>query len=237
MPISLLLALALFCAQTGSPQETTPPDPSIGVDPDVPADEDEDQTVLPQEIEEDENAELVIVLSRETNENMFGGENSVGQQVLIDGRSFTITGVLDHWAPTPIFYDVNNGAFDDPEDVYIPFSLTEPLKLDSAGNTNCWKDEPVESFDQFMASECIWIQYWVQLDDALGLEARTELHISPCQRLEGAADLVLLCFGEGNDADRVIADAGTALRPGLIREPARRECAAQGYDHFPIPYA
>ncbi len=119
----------------------------------------------------DDNAEQVIVLSRETNENMFGGEDSVGQQVRIDGRYYTVTGVLNTWAPTPKFYDVNNGAFDDPEDAYMPFSLTLPLELDSAGNTNCWKDELLDSFDQFMASECVWIQYWVQLDSAAQKDA------------------------------------------------------------------
>ncbi|MEL7448713.1 MAG: ABC transporter permease [Pseudomonadota bacterium] len=111
-------------------------------------------------------AEQVVVLSRRTNDEAFGGENSVGQRVRLDGRDFTVVGVLDEWDPAPKFYDVNNGPFDESEDAYIPFTLTVPLELDSAGNTNCWKDEELDSFEKFMNGECIWIQYWVQLDDS-----------------------------------------------------------------------
>lgn len=111
-------------------------------------------------------AEQVVVLSRKTNDEAFGGENSVGERVRLDGLDYLVVGVLDEWRPIPKYYDPNNGAFDDPEDAYIPFALTMPLQIDSAGNTRCWKDEPLDSFEQFMAGECIWIQYWVELDNA-----------------------------------------------------------------------
>ncbi len=111
----------------------------------------------------DESAQLVVVLSKETNEKSFGGGDSVGRMLELDGRQFKIVGVLDEWSPTPKFYDLNNGAFDDPEEVYAPVALTRELELDSHGNINCWKDEPIDSFQQFLDSECVWWQFWAEL--------------------------------------------------------------------------
>jgi putative ABC transport system permease protein len=114
----------------------------------------------------DENAEQVVVLNKETNDKVFGGRNSVGETITLSERKFKVAGVIDDWHPTPLYYDVNNGAFDDSEEIFVPFTLTAPLQLDSAGNTNCWKPEKIDSFDAFLNSECVWIQYWVQLDSA-----------------------------------------------------------------------
>jgi putative ABC transport system permease protein len=44
---------------------------------------------------------MVIVLSKETNDKAFGGANSVGRTLRLDGRDFKIIGVLDEWRPTP----------------------------------------------------------------------------------------------------------------------------------------
>ena len=49
----------------------------------------------------DETREQVVVLSRELNEKLFGGENSVGRQLMLNDESFRITGVLDTWNPVP----------------------------------------------------------------------------------------------------------------------------------------
>lgn len=116
--------------------------------------------------EADEAARPVIVLSKATNEDLFGGENSVGRNLRVGERYFEIAGVLDDWEPTPKVYDVNNGPFNDPEDAYVPFSLAESLEAESTGNVNCWKNEPIDSFADFLNSECVWIQYWVELGSA-----------------------------------------------------------------------
>lgn len=112
----------------------------------------------------DRRDEFVVVLSREINDKLFGGENSVGKRVVIDGREFMVTGVLKEWHPAPKFYDVTTGAFQEPEAFYLPTQLYETLQPDRSGNTNCWKPENLDSFQAFNNSECTWIQYWVQLD-------------------------------------------------------------------------
>ena len=115
--------------------------------------------------EADAGPEPVIVLSRETNEKAFGGENSVGRTVRLGDNEFRVVGVLDNWEPAPKFYDLNNGSFQEAEDVYIPFLWGETLQLPATGNTNCWKSEQIESFQDFLNSECVWVQMWAELPD------------------------------------------------------------------------
>lgn len=40
------------------------------------------------------------------------------------------------------------------------------LEVSSAGNTNCWKPESINSYREFLTSECVWIQAWVELPTA-----------------------------------------------------------------------
>lgn len=114
----------------------------------------------------DDSRQQVIVLSRELNDRLFGGANSVGESVTLGGYQFTVTGVLDNWAPFPKFYDVNNGPFDGIEEAFIPWWLIPGLNLQRGGNTNCWKPVQGAGQEAFLNSECVWIQYWIELPTA-----------------------------------------------------------------------
>lgn len=110
----------------------------------------------------DDNKEQVVVLSKETNDKLYGGGNSVGESIKIDGNMFTVIGVINTWNPKPRFYDITTGAFNDSGDIFVPFSLIAEEKIGRSGNTNCWK--PVgEGYQAFLNSECIWTQFWVEL--------------------------------------------------------------------------
>jgi putative ABC transport system permease protein len=111
----------------------------------------------------DAGPEPLIVLSRKTNQKLFGGQDSVGRTLRWNDTEFRIVGVLDEWQPQPKFYDLNNGSFDEPEDVYLPWKWGETLGLLSYGNSSCWKIEDILSFKAFANSECVWIQAWVEL--------------------------------------------------------------------------
>jgi putative ABC transport system permease protein len=114
----------------------------------------------------DTGPEPVMVISRRMNEKLFGGANSVGRRVRWSDKEFRVVGVRDHWMPLPTFYDVNNGSLEEPEDVYIPFGWNAALELYSTGNTNGWKPEQINSYQDFLNSEDVWIQMWVELPDA-----------------------------------------------------------------------
>ncbi|HKJ16653.1 MAG TPA: ABC transporter permease [Xanthomonadales bacterium] len=111
----------------------------------------------------DKNLEQVVVLSREINEQVFGGEDSVGKSVRLNGMDFRVVGVLDEWLPMPKFYDVTNNPFDVPEEIFIPFNVAVEYELPRNGNTNCWKPSDGDGFEAFKASECVWIQFWAEL--------------------------------------------------------------------------
>ena len=113
--------------------------------------------------EADETLEQVVVLSAATNERVFGGANSVGRTLTMSGSNYRIVGVLDDWEPVPKFYDIHNGPFEPPEDVFIPWQLIPANRLPGRGNTNCYKSPEGDGYESFLNSECIWIQFWAEL--------------------------------------------------------------------------
>ncbi len=114
----------------------------------------------------DEGPQPVVVLNHETNEKVFGGENSVGRTLKLGKVEYRVVGVLQPWAPSPKFFDLNNGAFEDAEDAYVPYGWGKALELPVYGNTNCWKPESGETYQDFLNSECVWLQFWAELPTA-----------------------------------------------------------------------
>jgi putative ABC transport system permease protein len=112
----------------------------------------------------------VIVLSRRENDKLFAGANSVGRTLRWDDREFRIVGVLDDWFPRPRFYDNNGGTFQEPEAAYIPFGWGPELELLNDEENDCWGTQRINTFKDFMYSECVWLQVWVELPDAASRE-------------------------------------------------------------------
>jgi len=118
----------------------------------------------------DQGPEPVVVLSHETNEKVFGGENSVGSTIRLGKVEYRVVGVLQPWAPSPKFFDLNNGSFEDPEEAYVPYGWGKALELPVYGNTNCWKPEIGETYADFLNSECVWLQFWAELPTTVDRE-------------------------------------------------------------------
>jgi putative ABC transport system permease protein len=116
---------------------------------------------------DDADSAPVIVLSKELNEKLFGGANSVGRTLRWNDREFRVLGVLDAWFPMPKFYDVTRGAFNVPEDAFVPFGWSETMsRFPNGGRVTCWQNEAINSFEEFLRSDCVWLQMWVELPDA-----------------------------------------------------------------------
>ncbi len=114
---------------------------------------------------QDEGRARVAVIDKELNDKVFGGANSVGKTLRMQGTAFQIVGVTDRWRPTPKFYDMNSDRFGRPEQVFLPFTTSRDLKMSRNGSMNCWgdsRDDPEGS--EGLNAPCVWIQYWVQLD-------------------------------------------------------------------------
>ncbi len=118
----------------------------------------------------DKPPQPVIVLSRTENDKLFGGANSVGRTVRWNDREFRVVGVLDEWFPRPRYYDLNGGNFEPPDSAYIPYGWGAELGLLNDEERDCWKPEKLDSFADYLASDCVWLQMWVELPDAASRE-------------------------------------------------------------------
>jgi putative ABC transport system permease protein len=107
----------------------------------------------------------VVVLSKESNDRLFQGENSVGKTIPMLGELFTVVGVLDEWKPSPKFYDVTLGPYYQEEDIYIPLALKPTLELPHGGATDCWEADLDEGYHSFLNSECVNFLLWVELEN------------------------------------------------------------------------
>ncbi len=113
----------------------------------------------------DAGPEPVIVIDMETNQRLFGGGDSVGRTVRIEDRDFRVVGVMAKWHPFPRYYDTSGGEFGDPEPIFMPFHFNREFETYSWGNTSNWKAYDGDGYEDFLQSESVWIQTWVQLDD------------------------------------------------------------------------
>lgn len=110
------------------------------------------------------NVEFVTVLSKATNQRVFGGVNSVGQTLPMLGKLFTVVGVLDEWHPSPKFFDMSFGAFYQPEDLYVPLQIKAELELPHGGSYHCWETDIDNEYQAFINSECVNFSLWIELD-------------------------------------------------------------------------
>ncbi len=110
---------------------------------------------------EDAGRARIAVISRELNEKLYGGGDSVGKTVRLNENEFRIIGVLDRWRPTPHFYDLHMGNYGEAEQVFVPFQTAVELKFDRSGSMNCWDDTKGDELG--LNAPCTWIQYWVEL--------------------------------------------------------------------------
>ena len=115
----------------------------------------------------------VAVINSKLNQKLFGGANSVGKTLDIDGKDYRIVGVLDNWTPKPVYYDVvNTGGFTtDQEDVFLPFNRAIDVGMPNDGNTNCAEVPKTPGFVGLQQSPCVWISYMVELDDKAAVSA------------------------------------------------------------------
>ncbi|MBE1158849.1 ABC transporter permease [Dyella acidiphila] len=125
---------------------------------------------------EDTQRAAVVVLNGEINQKLFGGGNSVGKTVNIDGKDYRVVGVLDNWSPKPVFFDVvNTGGFTTGhEDVFIPFLRAIDIGMPNNGNTNCSEIPKSSGFVGLQQSTCVWISFMVELDDKAAAAAYRE---------------------------------------------------------------
>ena len=109
---------------------------------------------------EDAASAAVAVISGRLNDKLFGGRDSRGRMLRVDGHALRIIGVLGDWRPNPHFYDLNVKNYGSDEGVYLPLSTSQQLHLAHLGGADCWGNGGA---DATPAAPCVWLQFWVQL--------------------------------------------------------------------------
>jgi len=107
----------------------------------------------------------VVVVSAKLADKLFAGGRAVGRTIDLDRREYRIVGVLKPWDPQPRFYDVSDGSFSEPEDIFLPFSTAIDRQMAFYGDNNC-DAEPAPGWMGHLNSECVWTQFWVELPTA-----------------------------------------------------------------------
>jgi putative ABC transport system permease protein len=120
----------------------------------------------PWSASDDADRASVAVITRDLNDRLFGGANSVGRTLNLDNREYRVVGVLDRWQPLPKFYDLTTSKYGESEQLYIPFSRAIDGHLESWESSNCAGDTGEPGWDGYVRSECVWIQFWVELPTA-----------------------------------------------------------------------
>lgn len=117
----------------------------------------------------DRGPEPVVVLSRSENDKLFGGADSVGRTILWNNLRFRVVGVMRDWYPQPKFYNLTgggNGNFGRPEGAFVPFQWDVTLRRFPGGSMGCWGPGPLDTYQELLGSECVWLTLWVELPTA-----------------------------------------------------------------------
>ena len=114
----------------------------------------------------DNNAEQVIVLTKQANMRFFDGENSIGRTLQLGEDLYQVIGVLDDWLLIPKFYGQNNDMYSKPFDIFMTLStqLSKEIFTTSLININCWKPVTEEGAAAYLDSECTWLKVWAELE-------------------------------------------------------------------------
>lgn len=115
---------------------------------------------------EDDNHAAVVVLTRALNDLLFGGANTVGQNLTIGGRTYRIVGVLDAWHPSPRFYDVGGDTFSGEDQLFLPFTRAIDEQMPTVAALFCNGTGAGTGWDGLLHSNCVWMRFWVELPTA-----------------------------------------------------------------------
>jgi putative ABC transport system permease protein len=125
----------------------------------------------------------VAVIARTLAEKVFGTTDVVGKEVRVGETAVRIIGVIDTWRPTPHYYDITTGEFQEGEQLFMPFTTSRELELPRSGTMNCWDEEKEP---EAVGAPCEWIQYWVELDSAAQASAYRDYLVAYSQEQKRA---------------------------------------------------
>jgi putative ABC transport system permease protein len=120
------------------------------------------------ESDADQFGQAVFVLSKASNDYLFGGINSVGQQVRLNTQALTVVGVLDEWFLARNFYNRSYNQAS-PDKAFVPSNFAFNTDLPRTARFDCWSTTSnprkfrTNDLTELKNSECAWITFWARL--------------------------------------------------------------------------
>lgn len=116
----------------------------------------------------DNSARYNIILTKATATKLFGRTEVVGEKLLLDDRSLTVSAVLDDWKMLPRLYDANNrNHLSQPDAIYLPLETGYDMNYLSNSQSQTFDDTDYRQLStQGRSGALHQLQYWVQLDTA-----------------------------------------------------------------------
>lgn len=126
----------------------------------------------PWSVGDDAGSARVVVIGKGLNDRIFGGANSVGREIDLEGTRFRIVGVTDRWDSRPRFFDLDTRqkGFGDLGEIYMPFARAIADGREPSGGNVCNRPSK-PGWDNFVHSECIFVSFWAELPDAASATA------------------------------------------------------------------
>lgn len=116
----------------------------------------------------------VAVIAQSVAAELFGRESALGRTIQVEQHDYTVVGVIRPWAPSPRFYDMGGLkggalAFGNAAKVFVPVetALADPIAQDGALTCTA----PLGPSRRLQDSDCLWLQFWVELPDAAAVRA------------------------------------------------------------------
>jgi len=122
----------------------------------------------PWSAEDDQRGASVAVLGRSLSERVFGeGVDPTGKSIRLGEKEYLVTGVADTWNPIPKYYRlIGSQSFDTSEEVFVPFRTAVAAEMGINGSIDCSEALPEPGFRGYVLGECVWVQYWAELESA-----------------------------------------------------------------------
>jgi putative ABC transport system permease protein len=114
--------------------------------------------------DDDDRRSHVVVISRALATRLFGVDEAVGKTLRLGTASFQVIGVLDHWQPVPLFYDLTMGGYAKAEEVFMPMETAVDTHMPLTGSITCWGTAGLDRGGLTHADQCAWTEFWVKLD-------------------------------------------------------------------------
>ena len=119
-----------------------------------------------------ENNAPVVVITKEANDTLFGGQNSVGKTLTVGSAKARVVGVLDDWNAKRRVFD---GTFTSHrmDDAFVPYQFAIDANMPRWQRMRCHPQE-YEFFNEFvttdieglMNSECTWVNFWAKIESS-----------------------------------------------------------------------